>query len=257
MQIFKLTIHFIDFYYIEEEKEMAFKYIYDHIPTTTPNNRRPGLKLEPTSITIHNTGNPASTARNERKWLTNTTNTRTASYHIVIDEHEAIEVIPLDEVAWHAGDGSSAGSGNRTSIGIEVCESGNYEATIKNTIELVAKMLHERNWGVNQLKRHYDWSKKNCPRIMNQDGKWTGWTQFINRVQLKLNELKNASNGIKDDDTRSDSEETEEYQMNAEDANKIIKFLSAAYFATSNAEARKEFNRLANELRKASGQQTM
>jgi hypothetical protein len=44
--------------------------------------------------------------------------------------------------------------------------------------------------------------------------------------------------------------------LNVEDANKIIAFLSAAYFATEDAEARKEFNRLANEVRKASGQPT-
>lgn len=44
-------------------------------------------------------------------------------------------------------------------------------------------------------------------------------------------------------------------QMTAEDANKIIRFLSAAYFATDSTEARKEFNRLANELRLVSGQE--
>jgi hypothetical protein len=42
--------------------------------------------------------------------------------------------------------------------------------------------------------------------------------------------------------------------MSAEDADKIIAFLSAAYFCTDDAEAREEFHRLANELRKASGQ---
>ncbi|WP_164821350.1 glycoside hydrolase domain-containing protein [Paenibacillus koleovorans] len=44
------------------------------------------------------------------------------------------------------------------------------------------------------------------------------------------------------------------YQLSAEDANKVIAFLSAAYEATTVAEARDEFHRLANELRKASGQ---
>ncbi|MFD0692894.1 N-acetylmuramoyl-L-alanine amidase [Paenibacillus sp. GCM10027628] len=42
--------------------------------------------------------------------------------------------------------------------------------------------------------------------------------------------------------------------LSAEDANKIIAFLSAAYNATQDPEARAEFHRLANELRKASGQ---
>ncbi|GGI43630.1 hypothetical protein GCM10008018_03080 [Paenibacillus marchantiophytorum] len=42
--------------------------------------------------------------------------------------------------------------------------------------------------------------------------------------------------------------------LSVEDANKVIAFLSAAYFATNDQQARAEFNRLANELRKASGQ---
>lgn len=46
----------------------------------------------------------------------------------------------------------------------------------------------------------------------------------------------------------------EEYMLQPEDANKIIPFLSAAWKATQDPEARKELNRLANELRKASGQ---
>lgn len=44
------------------------------------------------------------------------------------------------------------------------------------------------------------------------------------------------------------------YTMKPEDANKIIAFLSAGYMATNFADARNEFHRLANELRKASGQ---
>jgi len=44
--------------------------------------------------------------------------------------------------------------------------------------------------------------------------------------------------------------------LSVQDANTIITFLSAAYNATQDAEARAEFHRLANELRKASGQPT-
>lgn len=165
---------------------MAYIYKQDHIPKSTQNNRRPTLSLSATTITIHNTGNPSSTAANERAWLTNKTNTRTASYHIVVDEKEAIEVLPLNEVGWHAGDGSRATSGNRTSIGIEICESGNYSKTLDNAIELIVKMLKERGWGIDKLKRHYDWNGKNCPRLMNSDGKWTGWFEFLKVVESKL-----------------------------------------------------------------------
>lgn len=162
------------------------KYIIDHIPKSTPHNRRPGLPMTPTTITIHNTGNPSSTARNERGWLTNPSNKRTASFHIVVDENEAIECIPINEVAWHAGDGNGTKSGNCTSIGIEICESGDYAKTLENAAELVAKMLKDFGWGVDRLRRHYDWSGKICPRLMYDGGKWTGWTKFVRMVQEKL-----------------------------------------------------------------------
>lgn len=160
-------------------------YRIDHIKMTTPCNRRPGTYMQPEYITIHNTGNPPSTAANERAWLTNPSNMVTASYHIVIDERETIECLPLNEIGWHAGDGKN-GTGNRKSIGIEICESGNYAKTLERAVELVARMLKERGWGVDRLRRHYDWSGKNCPRLMNADGKWTGWTEFKERVRKAI-----------------------------------------------------------------------
>jgi len=245
---FFLSINYVDFKQIQEDGSMKVNYRIDHIPISTPNNRRPGIKLEATTITIHNTANPSSTARNERAWLTNRSNTRTASFHIVIDDKEAIEVIPLNEVAWHAGDGSSEASGNRTSIGIEICESGNYEQTLKNAVELIASMLYERGWKTERLRRHYDWSGKNCPRLMNNDGKWSDWHSFVAKVNTRLKELASEQGNENDENEGV-------VTMTADDANKIIRFLSAAYMATSSKEARNEFHRLANELRKASGQQ--
>ncbi|SDR80988.1 N-acetylmuramoyl-L-alanine amidase [Paenibacillaceae bacterium GAS479] len=161
-------------------------YRQDYIPTTTPCKRRPGMAMLAETITIHNTGNADSTAANERSWLTNPGNKRQASYHLVVDEREAVECIPLTEHAWHAGDGGGARSGNRTSIGIEICESGDYAKTLDNATELVAKLLRERGWGVDRLRRHYDWSGKICPRLMYDGGKWTGWVAFKSAVQVKL-----------------------------------------------------------------------
>ncbi len=167
-----------------------YTYCKDHIPKSTPCKRRPGYPMSASTITIHNTGNPSSTAANERAWLTNPSNSRTASYHIVIDEREAIECLALNEVGWHSGDGSGAKSGNRTSIGIEICESGNYAQTLSNAVELVASMLKEHGWGVDRLRRHFDWSGKICPRLMYDGGKWTGWTEFKKRVRDRLEENK-------------------------------------------------------------------
>lgn len=172
------------------------KYVVDHIPRNTPCNRRPGIGMSVASITIHNTGNPNSTARNERAWLTNPTNNRTASYHIVVDEREAIECLPLHEVGWHAGDGSSPTSGNRTSIGIEICESGNYALAVENAAKLTAQLLCERGWGIDRLRRHWDWSRKVCPRKMYDNGTWQSWEGFKKQVKDELTKLNKEEENI-------------------------------------------------------------
>ncbi|CAM3942486.1 MULTISPECIES: N-acetylmuramoyl-L-alanine amidase [Paenibacillus] len=178
-----------------------FTYRKDHIPKGTACNRRPGFAMSPTTITIHNTANEKSSAANERAWLTNQSNKVQASYHIVVDEREAIECIPLNENAWHAGDGSGSASGNRTSIGIEICESGNYAKTIDNAVTLIAQMLLVRGWGVDRLRRHWDWSRKICPRLMYDGGTWSGWYAFKAAVQGRLNELKKEDVAVSDNVT--------------------------------------------------------
>lgn len=166
------------------------EYKVNHIPK---GRIRPGIKLNPQYITIHSTGNPTSTAMNERNWLVNPSNTRVASWHIAVDEKLAVEAIPLDEVAYHAG----TSAGNNTSIGIEICESGNREKTLDNAVKLVAKMLHERNWGVDKLRRHYDWSGKNCPRIMSANN-WKEWDRFKFNVNKELMFLRQGGKVVED-----------------------------------------------------------
>lgn len=152
-------------------------YIVNHIPI---GKLRPGDTIIPQYITIHSTGNPTSTAQNERAWLTNPANDRIASYHIVVDDKEAIEVIPLWERAHHAR------GGNYNSIGVEICESGDRETTIANAITVITNLLRQWGWGVDCLRRHYDWDKTAiCPRILSANN-WAGWHSFVDSVRNKL-----------------------------------------------------------------------
>ena len=166
------------------------EYKVNHIPK---GRIRPGTKLNAQYITIHSTGNPTSTAMNERNWLVNPSNTRVASWHIAVDEKMAVEAIPLDEVAYHAG----TSAGNNTSIGIEICESGDRRKTLANAAKTAAKVLHERGWGVDKMYRHYDWSGKICPRILSNNN-WEGWNKFKMEVQKELDKLKTASKASND-----------------------------------------------------------
>lgn len=156
------------------------EYIKDHLSSAS--RKRTGRAMTPEWITVHNTGNPTSTAANERAWLTNPSNTSTTGYHIVVDASQAIECIPLGEVAYHAGDGAN-GPGNSRSIGIEVCESGDYEANEAAAVELIADMLLARGWGVDRVKAHKDWSGKQCPRLILPH-----WMNFIGRIQARMDQ---------------------------------------------------------------------
>ncbi|MBO9599842.1 MAG: DUF1906 domain-containing protein [Cohnella sp.] len=90
---------------------------------------------------------------------------------------------------------------------------------------------------------------------------WSGKQQsWLAQIYQYRNDI--DSNGIKIDlDSSYGNEgwwslrkENEDYMMKPEDANKVITFMKAAYEASADPEGRDEFHRLANELRKASGQ---
>ncbi len=147
--------------------------------------KRSGRKITPTTLTIHSTDNPSSTAQNERDWLVNPSNQRVASWHVCVDEKLAVMAIPLNERALHAGNQR----GNDTSISLEICESGDREKTLRNAVEVTAQLLRERSWGVDKLRQHHDWSGKNCPRILRDTGRWE-W--FVEEVRKALADEKES-----------------------------------------------------------------
>lgn len=123
---------------------------------------RPGGNYANASITMHSTANPKSTAKGERAWLDNPDNDRDASWHYCCDEKQIIQALPENEEAWHC----RKTEGNRHSISIEICESGDRKKTLENVAEFVAGKLKAFGWNVDQIKTHNDWNGKICPRIL-------------------------------------------------------------------------------------------
>jgi N-acetylmuramoyl-L-alanine amidase CwlA len=133
-------------------------------------------------ITVHNTANDAS-ARNEIAYMTS--NNNEVSFHLAVDDIEVVQGLPLDRNGWHCGDGN--GKGNRKSIGIEICYSKSggdkFIKAEQNAVELIVQLLKERNWGIDRVKKHQDWSNKYCPhRTLDM-----GWNRFIKMIEAKLN----------------------------------------------------------------------
>ena len=146
-------------------------------------------KMTPKGICIHNTANDAP-AKNEVSYMKS--NNNEVSYHIAIDDLEAIQVIPFDRNAWHAGDGGS-GQGNRNYIAVEICysESGGdrFIQAEKRAAKEVAALLKQYGWTINNVKKHQDFSNKYCPhRTLDM-----GWQRFLNMIQTELNVLNGSS----------------------------------------------------------------
>lgn len=124
-------------------------------------------------ITFHNTANDASADAEIRYMIGNNNE---VSYHFAVDDKEVVQGIPTDRNAWHTGDGNGASSGNRTSIGVEVCYSksggAKYKAAEKLAIKFIAQLLKERGWGVERVRKHQDWSGKYCPHRVLAEDRW-------------------------------------------------------------------------------------
>jgi len=140
-------------------------------------NNRPYKSLIPKGVCIHWTANisKGANAIANRNYFANHPKIQ-ASAHYIVDDNKIICCIPENEIAWHAGGNiytdlakNRFGSNpNKYLIGIEMCvnSDGDWNKTFNNTVELVADILKKYNWSTKDIYRHYDMTKKDCPRMM-------------------------------------------------------------------------------------------
>ncbi|WP_302372870.1 peptidoglycan recognition protein family protein [Enterococcus asini] len=141
---------------------------------------RPGIKNNGIKgLIMHYTANNGGTARNHKSYFNNLSGNY-ASAQLFVDDMEALCIIPLDEVAYHANDIQKyvngqpyyplrgiIGNANYSTIGLEMCLDANgniTEATFQNSVKAAKELIKmypqitaDRIW------RHYDVTGKNCP----------------------------------------------------------------------------------------------
>ena len=150
-----------------------------------------GLKcpygMTPQGITVHNTYNDAS-AMSEISYMLG--NNYETSFHYAVDDYRAVQGIEENRNGWHASDGN--GFGNRNTIAIEICYSKSggprFDKAEQNAVELIVDILKRYGWGIDKVKRHYDYApdKKYCPhRTMDK-----GWQRFLNLIRERLGQAK-------------------------------------------------------------------
>lgn len=116
------------------------------------------------------------------------------AWHFTVDDHSTYQSLPTNERGEHA---DYDGPGNRSSIGIEMCENrGNDRTrTIDRTARLVAWLMREHgiplshvvphmHWRMIRHDDHRDLGHKKCPHFLLDQGRLgPKWQAFLSKVE--------------------------------------------------------------------------
>ena len=140
---------------------------------------------KPAYVVVHETDNwvKGAGAATHAKALYN--GNLAGSVHFYVDDHEVYQTLDISDGAYAVGDGGGKyGITNRNSINLEICVNpdSDYYTAVKNAKWLCAKLLKERGFGIDRLKRHYDASRKNCPRRIIEEGLWNKFVEDVKKL---------------------------------------------------------------------------
>ncbi|MCA1370211.1 N-acetylmuramoyl-L-alanine amidase [Bradyrhizobium sp. BRP14] len=142
---------------------------------------RPGTRIRPTTLTIHNTDNasPGADAQAHNRYIrSRDAAARRVSWHFTVDDNDIYQHLPINEVGWHAH-----AAANASSIGIEICmhRGMNEAAAYDRAARLCAFLGMQLGIAMPAgLRQHHDWTGKNCPSVLR--GHPDGWRMFQARV---------------------------------------------------------------------------
>jgi len=141
-----------------------------------------------TSITVHETDNSSlgADAQAHAKLQTDG-NVRQASWHIQVDDVEAIRSYPDAAQCWHAG----TDEGNRTSIAVEICVNadGDYDKAFKNAAAVIADLRATHGLPRSAVVQHGVWTGKNCPARMRLAGRWDEFTKLTDPKENPMSKM--------------------------------------------------------------------
>lgn len=131
-------------------------------------------------IVVHDTGNPNAGADALAHYRYFNSGNRKASAHYFVDDKSVVETVENARTSWHCGDGRGRfGIYNVNSIGVELCinAGSDWEKTKANALDLIRFLCQAYNIPKSRVVRHYDASRKICPRKMSKNN-WAEWWIF-------------------------------------------------------------------------------
>ncbi|MBC5668236.1 MULTISPECIES: N-acetylmuramoyl-L-alanine amidase family protein [Eubacterium] len=144
---------------------------------------RNGYKLKGIKdIVVHYVGNPGTTAQQNHDFYAGD-QSNVSSHFVVGLDGEIIQCIPINE--WSA----ASNWRNNDTISIEVChpdETGKFKKkTYSSLVKLVAWLENVCDIDESHVIRHYDITKKECPRYFVQhEDKWKTFKKNVEKYRL-------------------------------------------------------------------------
>lgn len=145
-----------------------------------------GKVIAPEYIVIHETDNEnkgANALAHYNYW--NSDHNASSSVHFVVDDSNVIQLLELNQRAWHVGDNKGYSNiTNSNSIGIEICvnSDGDYIKARKNAIDLVRHLVRTTSLSMDKVVSHNNASGKMCPNRMLTQGLWNDFLNQVRRI---------------------------------------------------------------------------
>lgn len=148
---------------------------------------------KPAYVVIHETDNWCKGAGAKTHATAMYNGNLAGTVHYYVDSTCIYQTLEHQDGAWAVGDGNGAyGITNRNSINIEICVNpeSNYYVAVDKAEQLAAYLLKQYGWGTDRLKRHYDASRKHCPRRILDEGLWP---EFVRKTAAYMGEVPAAT----------------------------------------------------------------
>ena len=137
-------------------------------------------KPNPIYFAVHSTANPGATAANHVSYWSG--GGKDYAVHLVSDWKEAFQCVEFDRVCWQVG------NGNKTCIGLEICEATNradFEKGMAIARDVILQVLAMKGWTVEGAVRSHKWFTENYGGSDHTDPipylqKWGwSWNKFL------------------------------------------------------------------------------
>jgi N-acetylmuramoyl-L-alanine amidase CwlA len=109
------------------------------------------------------------------------------SWHCTVDDKVAIQQLPFNEMAFHAGS-----EANSRSIAIEICmnEGIDQDTANQRAAEVSALLMKDLNIDLSHVRPHQSWTGKDCPILLLDHGtpgkKWQEFLDLVGQMRRSI-----------------------------------------------------------------------